>query len=519
MRPATILVVDDEPFMRDMIVSLLRESESDYIVVGEAINGLLALEFLRERPVDIVLTDIRMPVMDGLELIRESAKRAIPVGFVVLSAYNEFHIVKDAFKLGAWDFLLKSEITRTDLLQVLDGVAARLVQERDTRISSDEVGAQLRQILAGTMKPAGKVLDANVAPMDSDTARFRVLIIRAIGEKRKVFLDPGARQPWNGLNESLAGFRMETVPAKLLVTSLGGDEAAVVFVSPDLEADNSLPEAMFKFAAQRAAAEGMELQGGLSSIAKTAEKLPKLYREARSAMSLWFFRGRGKLLDYDSEKTGHESGHPIECSSHADALRNILDLKNGRELEKQADNLMLRLDDPSPQDTDAIRDLFQSYRSLLGKAVEEESPDDFLEIKAILSEFDSYIRDEGTLEEFNRWLRDSLLSFSEALRSRSPLVRKTVEYISAHLDEDLALAEVARFLGVSEGYFSRTFSKEMKCSFVKYLSRIRMNFALRLLRTTVLKIYEIAERTGYRNSEHFSRTFKKIMGGSPKEYR
>ncbi len=140
MKPATILVVDDEPFMRDMIVSLLRESESDYIVVGEAINGFLALEFLQDRPVDIVLTDIRMPVMDGLELIRESGKRALRIGFVVLSAYNEFHIVKDAFKLGAWDFLLKSEITRTDLLQVLDGVAARLEHERDIEKSSEEVG-------------------------------------------------------------------------------------------------------------------------------------------------------------------------------------------------------------------------------------------------------------------------------------------------------------------------------------------------------------------------------------------
>ena len=355
--------------------------------------------------------------------------------------------------------------------------------------------------------------------MDTEASRFRVLIIKAIGEKRKVFLDPGARQPRNSLNDSLSEFRIGTAPIKLLVTSLGGDEAAVVFVSPDLDADDSLPEAVFKFAARWAEAEGLELQGGLSSIAKTAEKLPKLYQEARSTMSLWFFRGRGKLIEYVCEKTGHESGHSIEYSSHVDALRNILDSKNGRELEKQAENLMLTLDNPSPQDADAIRDLFQSYRSLLGKAVEEESPDDFLEIKAILSEFDSYIRDEGTLEEFNRWLRDSLLSFAEALRSRSPLVRKTVEYISAHLDEDLALAEVARYLGVSEGHISRTFSKEMKCSFVKYLSRIRMNFALRLLRTTVLKIYEIAERTGYRNSEHFSRTFKKIMGGSPKEYR
>jgi two-component system response regulator YesN len=108
---------------------------------------------------------------------------------------------------------------------------------------------------------------------------------------------------------------------------------------------------------------------------------------------------------------------------------------------------------------------------------------------------------------------------SEVPQARNPLVRKTLEYIAAHLAEDLCLSQIARHLGVCEVHISRTFSREMRCSFVKYLARARMNTALRLLRDSELKIYEIAERTGYRNPEHFSRTFKKIMGASPKEYR
>ncbi len=510
-----ILLVDDEPFMRELVISLLPEEGSDYVVAGEAINGALALEQLRKEPADIVITDIKMPVMDGLDLIREAAKESLSSGFVVLSAYDEFHLVKEAFKLGARDYLLKSEITREELLRVLDRVARSILEER--KMKGSAAGYPLvRDLVSGKTESSMRSLRA--MGLGEGGRRFRIVTVRTLGEKRRKYFRPEAGFPESGLVGKILEFPETAAGENVFLAPMDGGVTGL-FCFPEDRAGDELTEKFFRYVSARAADEGLEAVGGMSSFSSDSEKFPLLRREASIAESFWFFRGRGKLFAYSKASFGDDAVSGTDRSGQADRLRRLLDLKNVKQLEEQAKDLLVRAFHPSPEDAGSIRELFLAYHACLRKAVEGESEEDFLDFKIALAEFDSYIRDEGTLDEYNRWLRDTLFVFCEILKSRCPLVRKTVEYVNSNFCRDLRLSEVARRLGVSEAHISRTFSKEMKCSFVQYLSRRRMNHALRLLRTTDLKIYEIAERIGYSNTEHFSRMFKKIMGRSPKEYR
>jgi len=507
-----ILVVDDEPFMRELVISLLSEEETDYVVAGEAINGALALELLRKEPAEIVITDIKMPVMDGLDLLREAARGAYSTGFVVLSAYDEFHLVKEAFKLGARDYLLKSEITRDDLLRVLDRVARSILDERKMRGPAGEYPL-LCDLLSGKLDSPLRSLRAMGV---GGGRRFRIATVRTLGEKRRIYFRPETDFSENGLAGKILKFAETAAGENVFLAPMDGGVTGL-FCFPEDSVGDELTEKFFGFVSALAADEGLEAVGGMSSFSSDPEKFPLLRREASIAESFWFFRGRGRLFAYSKTSLEGASVSSRDRSGQADRLRRLIDLKNAKQIGEQTKDLFARAFHPSPEDAASIRELFLAYHACLRKAVERE--ENFLDFKMALEEFDSYVRDEGTLDEYNRWLGDTLFVFCEILKSRCPLVRKTVEYVNSNFCRDLRLSEVARRLGVSEAHISRTFSREMKCSFVQYLSTRRMNHALRLLRTTDLKIYEIAERIGYSNTEHFSRMFKKIMGRSPKEYR
>lgn len=119
------LIVDDEPMMRYLLKNLIPWEQNNFKIIGEAINGKDALEFLNKNSVDIILTDLRMPVMDGLSLIKSSKDNNLNGIFIVLSAYDEFHLVSDSFKLGASDYILKSELTDKTLLKTINALISR----------------------------------------------------------------------------------------------------------------------------------------------------------------------------------------------------------------------------------------------------------------------------------------------------------------------------------------------------------------------------------------------------------
>ena len=105
-----VLVVDDEPIMRDAYTSLIEWEENGFSLVGSVHNGKVALEFMRENPVDIVITDLKMPVMSGLELIKNASAEFPEIRFIVMSGFDEFHLVKEAYNLGVKEYFLKIEL-------------------------------------------------------------------------------------------------------------------------------------------------------------------------------------------------------------------------------------------------------------------------------------------------------------------------------------------------------------------------------------------------------------------------
>ncbi len=399
----SVLVVDDEPFVRLSIASLRPWGEDGFDFMAEAGNGAEALAALEARPeIDIVLLDLSMPVMDGLEFLRRlGADRARPhPAVVVLSAHDDFHLVRQAFQLGARDYLLKGEMDGTSLRAALDKAASGIEEsrERDRAIVErrhlELLKAQvLKDILAG---PASPELEET----------FQELGI-------------GIRPP----------FRV------------------CCFWVEDLTSVSA-----------RHGAEGL---GRFSEMA---------VRSLAQALARW---GQGVVVSISP-------GHAAVLFS------------------------------PAPGSSPGAAEADAAARSFCADAAEYVGR--YLSVKLTFS-----------VGPVCPGVRDAAESYRAARASRtieSRIVVLAKRAIHERFgDPDFSLEQASVRAGVSKNHLSFEFSREAGETFTEYLSRTRVEEAKRLLATTSLLVYEVGERVGYPNVEHFSRVFKKWVGVSPVRFK
>lgn len=396
----SVLVVDDEPFVRLSIASLRPWGDDGFDFPAEAANGAEALAALATRPeIDIVLLDLSMPVMDGLEFLRRlTADRARrPPAVVVLSAHDDYHLVREAFKLGASDYLLKGELDGAGLRAALEKAASGIgdSRERDDAIVQrrhlEFLKAQvLRDILAGPASP----------------------------ELQETFQELGI------------GIQL---PFRVCC-----------FWVEDLEA-----------VAARERTEGL---GRFSEMAA---------RSLAQVLARW---GQGEVVPL-------APGHAAVLFSPAPAAQD--------------------------QAEAAARSFCSDAAEYVGR---------YLSVKVTFS-----------VGPACPGVRDAAESYRAARAARiieSRIVVLAKRAIRERFaDPAFSLEEASVRAGVSKNHLSFEFSRETGETFTEYLSRTRVEEAKRLLATTPMLVYEVGERVGYPNVEHFSRVFKKLTGVSPVRFK
>jgi two-component system, response regulator YesN len=395
----SVLVVDDEPFVRLSIASLRPWGDEGFDFMAEAGNGAEALAALEARPeIDIVLLDLSMPVMDGLEFLRRLAEpgRRRPPAVVVLSAHDDFHLVRQAFTLGASDYLLKGELDGAALRAALEKASAGIAEsgERDAAIVQRR---HLELLKAQVLK------DILAAPASAD-------LLETFQE-----LGIGIRPPFR-----VCCFWVEDLEA---VVARGGAEGLGRFAEM---AARSLAQTLARF--------------GPGEVAVLAP---------------------GLLAVLCAPAAGGEADTAAVRAFCADAAETV-----GRYLS-------VKVTWAVGPTCAAIPEAAASFRAA---------------------------RAARTLE------------------SRIVVLAKRAIH-ERFMDADFSLEEASQRAGVSKNHLSFEFSREAGETFTEYLTRTRVEEAKRLLATSDLRVYEVGERVGYPNVEHFSRVFKKYAGVSPVRFK
>jgi YesN/AraC family two-component response regulator len=497
-----ILIADDEAPIREWLEFCLRKSEHPCAITGMASNGEEALAmFLAERP-DVLITDIRMPFMDGLELIGKLRRLAPSLGIIVLSSHDDFSYVRTAMKAGACEYILKTEITES----MLAGILARLEDSRRADRSADPVRLVakrtmlLRRLLTPgdeTLVPGGRELgDCGIFLSDSSLFAVALRFDAAAG------LPSDLAEPSNPLF-SFAN--------RISNTAWFPNDSGTAILAANMSESPSLAtrlRILRDFIVELSA--HFHSSAGASSLHPGTAFLGLAMREALGCLELDFYTGRGSW-NLRQEKELHESGAALEAYRER-ALEPLLSGDSASALAR-LEEISEYLSQNRPLPVSGVKSFFLDLLEATASYRERSGAD--------RSRARSALENSGTLRELTETFRHEIRaadSLAESGKYSQP-VRKAIAHIAANSLKNAGLDEAASISRLNPDYFSRLFKEETGRNFVSWLSDLKIKRAITLLRETNLKVYEIADEIGYSNLGYFSRVFKKQTGKNPFEFR
>ncbi|WP_424767862.1 response regulator [Paenibacillus sp. sgz302251] len=484
------VVFDDENIVLMGLRAVIDWESYGIELVGTADNGIEALHLFRELRPDIVLTDIRMPGIDGLDLIETISMEAPDTMFVVFSGFNEFEYVRRAIGLGVVDYLEKP-VTVDKIRTAVEKTIKLIVEQYE--ISAMKTTLQKNQ----------------TDLLEKATLELLLTGERALGKWRRLY---GESERIEGvtvlaLNEENHGLPNNMASDCIHVSN--GPERLVVMVHRE-----SPKEPLWETWMERAN-ETDRLFGSGRTYSSMADA-PKSYREAVRALRYGrFMKETGWIRIQDIEGS---ADFPIDLSKYEEAVILSLRTLDIEGLEKALEFFQTWMEKQRLEPEKAEHEILKLvYRGL--EVVKDVDRDVLLPGSIPHQELSSM----HTREDMMLWLRARLVSIMEWLRehrtsNKNVAVEKALAYLDAHYGHDVYLQELAEHVGLNPTYFSLLFREQMGITYIKYLTHLRMEKA-KLMLQQGLRVNDVSERVGYLNHRHFNEIFKKHAGMTPGQYK
>ena len=530
----SVLMVDDEQEVIEVIMRRLNWEELGFTICGYARNGAEALEMAEELQPDVVMTDIKMPYMDGLELTRRLRSLFPDIRIIIFSGFDEFEYAKEAIRLGAEEYLLKP-IDSEEIRRVFEKIRRQLDEDRDRRRSVERLEEYYQKSLPMLRENFFLSLMEGHIPeerlreyvedyrLSLDGPLFIIAIIHVSASELPKDLTPrlltfSVRELAEDYFEDRWNSYLFYYRGNIILLSQLSDQEVVSAYTDDCD--------RFSRLAKRSCRAVVTV--GISKTTAQIHDLPAAYEGAREALSYRILYGTGKAINIREIVPNREQ----VVYKYDETLEEIFkQIKMGNE-ESMYERIDLLID----QNIDQIgKTGLREYRLILMELltgfyrfcsnyeidVEQILP----ESADIRSDIYSYLMQMDTADELRQWLRETCGRALAVMREQR--VSKTRSFVSLALDfvrdhysdADLDLEMVCSSLGVSAAYFSTVFRKETGSTFINYLTDYRMKEALRLIDEEDEKTYIIAGKVGYADPNYFSYVFKKKYGMSPTKYK
>lgn len=487
-----ILVADDEPTGLNHVCMILEKKCPQYEIMAVAENGKQALEMIRKERPDILITDIKMPVMDGIELISRVKKEFPEVLAVIVSGYSEFEYAKEAIQSGVCDYLLKP-LVPSDMQKLMEQLEIRLktfyYMQRNKILRSLCNGKGLED-----KKKIGRYFPAG---------QYYAAVFRQNGLPRRFSKKNGVEI-----------FSMEE--EKIYI--YGRDEMESLYLIPQklLFQETFLQITERIFEKEQRLKRGAYITGIAYGKEFTLENLPevaeRLYRKLDESIVI----GKSRLI-WDTEKK-QESKEDEQEKKEIEYIEYLIRYKESAKLLKEIKKLFYIWDkcECSQLHVESnIKYLFRMFQNIYST---EQS---FSEIEFWIDDVFYYASDMTELEENVTDLLKQCIpdSGKESMDNKEALFSSILSYLNAHIRESLSLGEICREFGVSQTSLSRMFRTYQETSFSNYLTEIRINKAKEIMeKAPESYVKDIAERCGYSDQFYFSRIFRSVTGMCPKEY-
>lgn len=483
----TLLIVEDEKMIRQGIKTMVQRSGVPVEVIMECNNGETALEVIKEQKIDVMFTDIRMPKMDGIELVKQMQScEHIPLT-VAISGYDDFSYAVEMLRNGVREYILKP-IEREKIVSILQKLNDELENQKDAAQTNQKIGyQQMKHIIL-----SDAVTEEEIAAME------------------KQYADHFYNEPYRVCCQHTQRRDLSTGESQnfILLEELEENDAFIV------------PEEKCNLLLKNELKDGYV---GISSLHEGIRELKQAYEEACAMRKVAFARNKVQMIYTEEkeripEKLITEAAKLVEPSANMQRVQ-LMGTERLEELEKSMKQLFFETkngriapDDFSLCVKEFLEDLQKTYRNAIG--------DDEKHIEDC-----KVIWDENCIDTYEEKLMDAIVAIHEKIHSQfdvnknSQKMKMAVDYIEENYASDLNMAVVSNYISMNYSLFSYSFKQYTGSNFVNFLKDIRMKKAKELLAETDMKIIEISQEVGYDNEKHFMKIFKATCGVSPSEYR
>ncbi len=522
-----VMLIDDEPIIMQGLSKLIDWEAEGYEIVSMAQNGKDALGYLKENEVDLIITDIRMPEMDGMEFIKQVRETKLSDAYIILlSGYSDFGYAKQAIKYNCADYILKP-IQEKVLLESLHNVAMK--KRKVIQRQKDDM--HLRRICLEK-----NIFELLRGSFDNNAVEYVKEHMRILGNISYVhirmenisYLKELADDEINMLKKELYDAcvsYLQTDSDHLLFNNYGMEESYDIgLIYCDYmakEAGMSKEEFLLKFQ-RRVEAKVDKIHVSLL-VGKPVEEIPKISNSYSSACVLRTLKGfkERKAVYYYEEDIHTNPNKVLICKKSLDRLITAIEQNQHSEIEESTKLFFLEMEELGMEEETISMNINYLLFQLIHLAVEQDESVNQEEVMLFIGE---KISSKGISPKEHNYLLEFAYEYTDYLiqlrkNASKGILQELEKEVRLHYGENLTLRELSQKYYVNSSYLGQVFRKKYGQSFKDYLCSYRISMAAKELLQTDKKIGQIAEEVGYHDTDYFITKFIEQIGCTPAKYR
>lgn len=509
-----ILIVDDDTLIRNWLSILLTQLKSYEINILEATDGIEALEVCATSPIDLVITDIKMPRLNGIDLITRLKADYPHIRTSVLSSYDDFDYVRVALKCGALDYILKAEMKIEDISALLEKTLNDFMLEKSLQHNAKQQYvsiAEIRKSFANYLAEESSSYEHFFAKTDKSLSLANLCIaLFKMGTNNSIDIP-------QYVVESICDETMKGEGINGIAFQWENGNFVLMYNCTDAISEDQHEEYLKLLSLLDKRLEkylGIPISHSINIICKKNDNLRQKFSEAINIMDYCYYYAISSSLFKVSEE--QHSGRKELVHS----IQKALDVNNYTQavsiLKEYVSRMHSALLRPEKVKTSVVAamNVFLTHPAIL------DSQNSFTEsLEAYLTETANASTAaiiENIVEQF---CKSYLEQVSLVTHRISPAIKLALGYINEHYNQKITLDDVAAHVFLNRSYLSQLFKKEMGVAFADYLETVRINHAKRLISNSNKSMSEIAEYVGFSNQNYFTKVFKKVTGVSPLQYK
>jgi len=523
-----VFIVDDEVVVRKGIRDNINWGETEFVFSGEASDGEMALAQIQEIKPDIVVTDIKMPFMDGLQLSKIIRQNMTWSKIIILSGYDEFDFAKEAISIGVTEYLLKP-LRSSDLLESLSKVATLIKSEQKERENIEKIKMQLENSVPLLKENflneliLGRIPNNEIFKKCSDlniSIYSKYYIVEIIEVEMKDTIKVKKKFSENLKVESIVSSIVDS-NKNIIRFKRNVEQIALIFKG---DSQKYVEEISYGFAQsiKYEVERNTEcvLTIGIGSVREKIQGIMHSLADAENALKYKFVIGKNKIIDI---KAGPENKSELIMFSKI----NVADFFKYGDKSNIKDFLDEYIKSVNAFTTNSLMYVYYAFMDMIQVAVKfiGELEGNYKELLPEVVEIENILVKIDSIEHFKSYSEKILLTVFEFRDSKiknkyGNVINMSKKYIEANFsNQDISLNLVATNVNISPSHFSTIFSQETGETFIEYLTAVRMKKAMELLKTTNQKSCEIAYNVGYNDPHYFCYLFKKFTKLTPIKFR